>query len=310
MSLDPDIQALLGDGGDDDGPAFSLGVAESRAAEYDFIELCGPEEPVASVVDRTVAVDGGEIGVRVYTPEGAGPFPGLVYFHGGGWVAGDLNTMDRPCRTFANGAGCVVVSVDYRCAPESRFPTAANDSFAATKWIAANAAELGIDPSRIAVGGDSAGGNLAAVVSQMARDAGGPPIVFQLLIYPVTDHAFDTPSYRDLADGYGLTLPMMEWFWEQYLADPADGANPYASPIRAASLAGLPPAAVFVAAYDPLRDEGIAYAEALRAAGVTAEATTFAGLVHGYLQMGAVSDVARQAVADTVEALRNGLSAG
>jgi acetyl esterase len=257
-----------------------------------------------------VEVEGGEIGVRIYTPEGDGPFPGLVYFHGGGWVAGDLNTMDRPCRTFANGAACVVVSVDYRCAPESRFPTAANDSFAATRWVAEHAAELGIDPTRIAVGGDSAGGNLAAVVSQMARDAGGPPIAFQLMIYPVTDFAFDTPSYRDVGEGYGLTLPMMEWFWEQYLADPADGANPYASPIRATSLAGLPPAAVFVVEYDPLRDEGLAYAEALRAAGVTAESTTFPGLVHGYLQMGSVSAAARRAVDDTVRALRAGLSAG
>jgi acetyl esterase len=218
--------------------------------------------------------------------------------------------MDRPCRTFANGAGCVVVSVDYRCAPESRFPTAANDSFAATRWVADNAAELGIDASRIAVGGDSAGGNLAAVVSQMARDAGGPQIVFQLMIYPVTDFAFDTPSYREVGEGYGLTTPMMDWFWEQYLADPADGANPYASPIRATSLAGLPPAAVYVVEYDPLRDEGLAYAEALRAAGVPADARCFDGLVHGYLQMGAVSGAARRAVADTVQALRTGLRSG
>ena len=308
MPLDPEIEALLFGESADDGPAFSLGVEESRAAEYDFIELCGPEEPVASVVDRTVAVAGGEIGVRNYTPEGTGPFPCLVYFHGGGWVAGDLNTMDRPCRTFANGAGCVVVSVDYRCAPEHKFPTAADDSFAATRWVADNAAELGIDPARIAVGGDSAGGNLSAVVSQMARDNGGPAIAFQLIIYPVINHAFDTPSYRELADGYGLTLPMMEWFWQQYLADPADGAQPYASPIRADSLAGLPPAAVYVAGYDPLRDEGIAYADALRAAGGTVDARCFDGMVHGYLQMGAVSAGAREAVADTVAALREGLS--
>jgi acetyl esterase len=307
MPLDPEVQALIAADGAGDGPAFSLGVTESRAAEYDFIELCGPEEPVVSVVDHLVAVDGGEIGVRVYTPEGAGPFPCLVYFHGGGWVAGDLNTMDRPCRMFANGAGCVVASVDYRRAPEHRYPIAADDSFAATKWVAENAAELNVDPDRIAVGGDSAGGNLAAVVSQMARDAGGPPLAFQLLIYPVIDHRFDTVSYRELADGYALTLPMMVWFWEQYLADPADGAHPYASPIRATSLAGLPPAAVYVAAYDPLRDEGIAYADALTEAGVSAEIRCFDGLVHGYLQMGAVSAAARQAVADTVAALRAGL---
>ena len=308
MPLDPEIEELLFGEAAADGPSFALGVEASRAAEYEYIELCGPEEPVASIADRSVAVEGGEIGVRIYTPEGTGPFPGVVYFHGGGWVAGDLNTMDRPCRTFANGVGCVVVSTDYRCAPESRFPTAADDSFAATRWVAANAAELGIDPARIAVAGDSAGGNLSAVVSQMARDKGGPAIAFQLLIYPVIDHAFDTGSYRELADGYGLTRPMMEWFWEQYLADPADGANPYASPIRADSLAGLPPAAVHVAGYDPLRDEGIAYAHALRAAGGTAELQCYDGLVHGYLQMGAVAAGARQAVADAVTALRRGLS--
>jgi acetyl esterase len=308
MPLDPEIEAMFFGETLDDAPAFSLGVAESRAAEYEFIELCGPAEPVASVADRSVPVAGGEIGVRVYTPEGTGPFPCLVYFHGGGWVAGDLNTMDRPCRTFANGAGCVVVSVDYRCAPEHRFPTAADDSYAATKWVADNAAELGIDPARIALGGDSAGGNLTAVVSQMARDKGGPPIAFQLIIYPVIDFSFDTASYRELTDGYGLTQPMMEWFWEQYLADPADGANAYASPIRATSLAGLPPAAVLVAGFDPLRDEGIAYGDALRAAGVPVAATCFDDMVHGYLQMGAVSAGARRAVAATVAALREGLS--
>ena len=308
MPLDPEIEAAFFGESLDDAPAFALGVAESRAAEYEFIELCGPAEPVASVVDRTVPVDGGEIGVRIYTPEGTGPFPCLVYFHGGGWVAGDLNTMDRPCRTFANGAGCVVVSVDYRCAPEHKFPTAADDSYAAAKWVADNAAELGIDPSRIALGGDSAGGNLTAVVSQMARDKGGPDIAFQLIIYPVIDFSFDTPSYHEVGEGYGLTTPMMEWFWEQYLSDPAHGANPYASPIRASSLAGLPPAAVFVAGYDPLRDEGIAYGEALRAAGGTVDVRRLDTMVHGYLQMGAVSAGARRAVADTVAALRDGLS--
>ena len=310
MPLDPEIEAAFFGAADDDAPAFALGVEASRAAEYEFVELCGPEEPVASVVDHSVPVKDGEIGVRVYTPEGAAPFPCLVYFHGGGWVAGDLNTMDRPCRTFANGAGCVVVSVDYRCAPEHKFPTAADDSYAATRWVADNAAELGIDAARIALGGDSAGGNLTAVVSQMARDQGGPVIAFQLIIYPVIDFSFDTSSYRDLAEGYGLTKPMMEWFWDQYLADPADGAHPYASPIRATSLSGLPPAAVFVAGFDPLRDEGLAYADALRAAGVAVETRNLDDMVHGYLQMGAVSAGARRAVADTVAALRAGLSPG
>jgi len=307
MPLDPSIEALLNEG-DGDGPSFSLGVEESRAAEYDFIELCGPEEPVASVADHRVPVDGGEITVRVYTPEGEGPFGGFVYFHGGGWVAGDINTMDRPCRTFANGGGCVVVSVEYRCAPEHRFPTAAEDCFAATRWVAEHAAELQIDAARLGVGGDSAGGNLGAVVSQMARDRGGPAIALQLLIYPVIDHDLTRPSYGEVGEGYGLTTPMMEWFWDQYDPDGTGRDSPYAAPIRAADLSGLPPAVVQVAYYDPLRDEGLAYAEALRAAGGKVDARVYDSLVHGWLQMGSFSEDAKQATADGAAAIRAGLA--
>jgi acetyl esterase len=303
MPLDPNIEALLNEG-EDDGPSFALGVEESRAAEYDFIELCGPEEPVASVVDHRVPVAGGEVTVRVYTPEGSGPFPGFVYFHGGGWVAGDINTMDRPCRTFANGGNVVVVSVEYRCAPEHRFPAAAEDSYAAVRWTAEHAAELNIDPARIGVGGDSAGGNLSAVTSQMARDRGGPPLRLQLLIYPVIDHDLTRASYDEVGDGYGLTTPMMAWFWDQYIPDPSARDNPYAAPIRAADLSGLPPAVVQVAYYDPLRDEGLAYAEALRAAGGTVDARTYDTLVHGWLQMGSFSDDSRQATMDGAAAIR------
>ncbi len=308
MPLDPNIEALLNEG-DDEGPSFSLGVEASRAAEYDFIELCGPAESVASVVDHRVPVDGGEITVRVYTPDGSGPFPGFVYFHGGGWVAGDINTMDRPCRTFANGGGCVVVSVEYRCAPEHRFPTAAEDCYAATRWVADHADELQIDAARLGVGGDSAGGNLGAVISQMARDRGGPAIALQLLIYPVIDHDLTRASYDEVGDGYGLTTPMMEWFWNQYDPDGTGRDNPYAAPIRARDLSGLPPAVVQVAYYDPLRDEGLAYADALRAAGGTVDARTYDTLVHGWLQMGAVSEDAKRATADGAAAIRAGLAA-
>ena len=306
MALDPNIEALLNEGAEE-GPSFSLGVEESRAAEYEFIELCGPEEPVASVVDHRVAVDGGEITVRVYTPEGSGPFPGFVYFHGGGWVAGDINTMDRPCRTFANAGRCVVVSVEYRCAPEHRFPTAAEDCYAATRWVAEHAAELNVDATRLGVGGDSAGGNLGAVISQMARDRGGPAIALQLLIYPVIDHDLTRASYAEVGEGYGLTTPMMEWFWQQYDPDGTGRDSAYASPIRATDLSGLPPAVVQVAYYDPLRDEGLAYAEALRAAGGRVESRTYETLVHGWLQMGAVSDDAKRATADGAAAILKGL---
>ena len=204
------------------------------------------------------------------------------------------------------------MSVDYRCAPESRFPTAADDSFAATRWVAENAAELGIDASRIAVGGDSAGGNLAAVVSQMARDAGGPEIVFQLMIYPVTDFAFDTPSYREVGEGYGADDPDDGVVLGAVPRRPGGRREP-ATRRRSAPTSLRRPAAGrrrHVVEYDPLRDEGLAYAEALRAAGVPADARCFDGLVHGYLQMGAVSGAARQAVADTVQALRTGSRSG
>ncbi len=305
MPLDPQIEAALF--GAADAPSFSLGVEEARAAEYEFIEMCGPLLPMAAVEDRRVPVDGAEIGVRLYTPAGAAPFSGLVFFHGGGWVAGDLDTMDRVCRNVAHGAGCVVASVDYRRAPEHRFPVAAEDCYAATAWVAANAGALGIDPARLAVGGDSAGGNLAAVISLMARDRGGPAIAFQLMIYPVTDCSFDTPSYHDCADGFGLTRAMMEWFWEQYVPAAAERPHPYASPLRAEHHRGLPPALVQVAGYDPLRDEGRAYADRLRAAGVATEFRCYDGLVHGYLQMVTIAAAASDATADAIAALRAAL---
>jgi acetyl esterase len=309
VPLDPQIEAALFGEEAADAPTFSLGVEEARAAEYDFIELCGPLVEMASVRDRRVAVDGGEIGVRIYTPPGTAPFGGFVFFHGGGWVAGDLETMDRVCRNFAAGADCVVASVDYRRAPEHRFPTAAEDCYAATRWVADHAGELGIDPARIAVGGDSAGGNLTAVTTLMARDRGGPALAFQLMIYPVTDGSLDTASYHECAEGYGLTRPMMEWFWEQYVPETDARSHPHASPLRAPSHAGLPPALVQIAGYDPLRDEGRAYAGRLRDAGVETSVACYDGLVHGYLQMATIADAAHAATDDAIAALRTALRA-
>ena len=310
MTLDPQIAEMLAADASGDGPSFAIGVEESRASEYDFIEMCGPLIEMR-VEDRQATGPEGDVPVRVYTPAGDAPVrPGVVYYHGGGWVAGDLETMDRVCRNIADGAGAVVVSVHYRRAPEDRFPAASEDAHAALAWVAANAAALGIDAGRIAVAGDSAGGNLSAVVCQMARDRGGPDVAFQLLIYPVLDHDFTTPSYVERADGYALTQAMMRWFWDQYVPDTSRRDDPYAAPLRATSLAGLPPAAVHVAGYDPLRDEGLAYAEALRAAGVPVDVRNFEAMVHGYLQMVTVSDGAAAASRAATEALRDALAAG
>jgi len=262
-----------------------------------------PREEVASVRDHTVEVEGGTITVRVFTPRGATPKPALVYFHGGGWVTGDIDTHEGICRTLANAADCVVASVDYRCAPEHQFPTAAEDAYAATRWVAEHARELGVDARRIAVQGDSAGGNLAAAVALMARDRGGPALSFQVLVYPVTDCDFARPSCVENAEGYLLTTDSMQYYWDCYA--PGDTRlNPYASPLRAKSLAGLPGALVITAEYDPLRDEGEAYARALAAAGVSVAHSQYPGMIHAFYRFTNVLDAARAAVAETVAALQ------
>lgn len=234
-------------------------------------------------MDEAADGPGGPIPLRLYTPRAPGPRPGLIWFHGGGWVTGSLDSHDGLCRQLALDTGAVVVAVDYRLAPEHRFPAAVEDALAATRWVADRAARLGIDAGRLAVGGDSAGGNLAAVVSAIARD-GGPPLCWQLLVYPITDCDLDTPSYRENAVGYLLTRAGMAWFWDHYLPDPASRAHPHASPLRAPDLSNLPPAYVITAEYDPLRDEGESYARRLRDAGVPTRLDRFEGMVHGFLR--------------------------
>ena len=264
-------------------------------------------EPVAGVENRTLPGPAGDIPVRIYTPEGSAPFPGVVYFHGGGFVYCGLDTHDGTCRSLANAAGCVVVSVDYRLAPENKFPAAPEDCFAATRWVSEHGAEIGVDPTRIAVAGDSAGGNLASVVTLMARERRGPALAFQLLVYPVANYAFDTDSYRENAEGYLLTEKMMRAFWKHYLSDEAEAESPYASPLRAESLQGLPPAFVITAEFDPLRDEGEAYAKRLAEAGVAATAHRYSGMIHGFFSMGPSIERAQVAIADAGRALRTAL---
>jgi acetyl esterase len=269
-------------------------------------------EPVAAVEERSIPGPDGEVPVRIYWPSAErGSRPGVVYFHGGGWVICDLDTHDGACRRLANEIGAVVVSVDYRLAPEHRWPAAAEDAYAATGWVAGHADELGVDAARLAVAGDSAGGNLTAVVAQMARDRDGPRLAFQLLVYPVIDVGatrVEYPSQRENAEGYFLTTAQMEWYRDQYLGEDAHGEEPYVSPIKAASLAGLPPACVVTAEMDPLRDEGEAYAAALEAAGGSVVVYRAPGMFHGFFNMDAVLDGSKQAQQVAYDAMRAALA--
>lgn len=263
-------------------------------------------EPVANIAHRLIPGGAGQqLLIRIYQPAGPGPFPALVYFHGGGWVITNLDTYDASCRALTNAANCAVISVAYRQAPENPFPAAPEDAYAAYRWVLANAAAIRVDPARVAVGGESAGGNLATVTALLARDRGAPLPVHQLLVYPITNYAFDTPSYQAFVDAQPLNTPMMRYFFSFYLRRPADGANPYVSPLRA-NLAGLPPATVITAEIDPLRDEGEAYAARLNQAGVSATLTRYPGVAHEFFGMAAIIDKAKQAVAEAATGLNKG----
>ncbi len=303
MPLDPQAQMFLEQMASLNMPAMSTQTPEQvREGIKMQAAMFGEPEPVAHVENRTIPGPAGEIPVRVYTPEGSSPFPVLVFFHGGGWVICDLDTHDGTCRSLCNGAGCVVVSVDYRLAPEHKFPAAPEDCYAATQWAARHAAEINGDPARIAIGGDSAGGNLTAVVAQMARDQGGPRLVFQLLIYPATDFTFSGPSIKENADGYFLTSDDMRWFSNHYLRSEADKKNPLASPMLAADLSNLPPALVITAQYDPLRDEGETYGQRMKEAGVSVKVSRYDGMIHGFF--GFPFDTSKHAIDEACQALR------
>ena len=305
MALDEDMKQLLSMIAPPGAPDLSsLSVAQARANMGALLMAPLEADAVGRVENRTIPGPAGEIPVRIYTPSGSGPHPILVYFHGGGWVLCNLDTHDGTCRSLCNQARCVVVSVDYRLAPEHKFPNGLEDCYAATRWSAEHAHELGGDAHRIAVGGDSAGGNLAACVSLLARERGGPRLVHQLLVYPVTDARFDTTSYRDNAEGFFLTRGAMQWFWNHYLRGEADAANPLAAPLRASDLSNLPPATVITAEYDPLRDEGESYARRLEEAGVPTRLARYDGVIHGFFGMGAILAKARDATALAAGELR------
>jgi acetyl esterase len=289
-------------------PTHTLSVAEARAVYRDRRSFAQPApQDVASTQDLQASGPNGAIPLRFYRALGTMPeevLPVLVYYHGGGWVIGDLDTHDTLCRELANLVRCAVVAVDYRMGPENRFPAAVDDCIAATRWVRDHASELHVDASRIAVGGDSAGGNLAAVVSLSARDSRDLPIVFQLLIYPATDQHRTSPSHTENGQGYSLTTDTMAYFAGHYMTDESQYADWRASPLLHDDLSNLPPALVLTAGYDPLRDEGAAYAEKLTAAGNSASYVCFNREIHGFILMGKILDEANTAVALCAAELR------
>lgn len=311
--IDPAARALLEQIEARGVPSYhTLTPVQARALYLERKGFTQPDPPpVGEVRELAMPGPGGALRLRLVRPAGSDAralLPGLVYFHGGGWTIGDLDTHDTLCRELANGAGCAVLSVDYRLGPEHRFPAAVDDAIAATRWAAGNAAALGIDATRLAVGGDSAGGNLAAVVAIAARDAGGPSLAFQLLIYPATDMRCGAPSHTANGRGLLLTAEVIDWFRAQYMGASKAYDDWRASPLLHPDLSRLPPALVLTAGFDPLHDEGLQYADRLSAAGVVTTALCFERQIHGFILMGRVIPEARTAVALCAAELRRALS--
>jgi acetyl esterase len=310
MPVHPQIEAALAALAEANLPTIESLTPERAREMFNAMSRArgGTPAPIAKAEDRAIPGPAGDVPVRIYWPNEEGVRPALVYFHGGGHVIGNLDTHDTIARNLCGGSELVVVAVDYRLAPEHKFPAAVDDAWAAYTWVRTQGAALGIDTSRLAVGGDSAGANLAAVVAIMARDAGHANIALQVLIYPVTDYHLSGASYRRFGQGYGvLTSDVMAWFRKHYLGHPGDADDWRASPIRARSLARLPPAVIIAAECDVLRDEGAAYAEALRAAGTAVDRREYAGMIHGFFGMTPVVDDAVRAQADVASALKRAL---
>ncbi|WP_433162296.1 alpha/beta hydrolase [Kribbella sp. CA-247076] len=296
MPLDPQVEAMRAERAANDVPQlYTQTLAEARAADLASIQAAGGVVEEVHHVEDLVTGDG--LPLRLYRPDLDGPLPTLIYFFGGGWTLGSIETADGISRKLANAVPCQVITVGYRLAPENPFPAAVHDCHHATRWIAEHADEVQADPDRLVVGGDSAGGNLAAAVTLLARD-NGPALAGQLLVYPNTLYGSDTISMRAGDDPYLFNKTSVGWYWDHYLTDPADGQNPLASPLLAESHANLPPALVITAEYDPLRDEGEYYAEKLHAAGVPTTLSRYDGMVHGFFAMSGILDGGRQAMVE------------
>lgn len=291
-------------------PLYRLSLSEARETYRTLNVSDEPPDTVASVTNRTIPGVAGDIPIRTYTPSGDGPAPPLVFFHGGGWMLGDLETHDALCRALANATDCLVIAVDYRLAPEDRFPAGLEDCYAATRWVANNAESIGAKPGQLVIAGDSSGAALAVGVGMLARDRNGPVIDYQVLAYPPTDFSFDTDSYEENAQGYFLTRKDMERFWNAYLRSEHDGTHPYASPLRARSLAALPRTYILTCGFDPLRDDGRALAEKLSESGVPARHVQYENMIHGFLTMldDPELDRVREAIEEIGEAVRGELT--
>jgi acetyl esterase len=306
MPVDPQVQQLLDQMAALEAPPLETQTVEVARSTLAVMASLAVAPPVESVTDISVDTSLGPVPVRLYRPPSApaGPLPLLVWFHGGGWVLGDLASADPTARDLCVQSGVLVASVDYPLAPENRFPAAPEACYLVTRWLVDHADSIGADPRRVAVGGDSAGGNLAAVTAVAARDRGGPDLLFQLLIYPATDCLGSYPSIQENGEGYGLTHAGMIWFGQHYLSEDTDLKDPAASPIYTPDLAGLPAALVITAEFDPLRDEGEAYAKLLEQAGVPVSASRYDGMIHGFFTMTVLLDAGRHAVAEAAGALR------
>jgi acetyl esterase len=303
VAIDPQCKAFLDQLAAMGGrPMHEMTPAEARGLSLPP-ELAGPERPVQSVVNRTVPGPAGQIPVRVYTPTAGGTLPGLIYFHGGGFILGTLDSSDRPCRDLAHLSGRVVVSVDYRLAPEHPFPAAVDDAYAATKYVLEHAGEFGIDEGQVAISGESAGANLATVTALKLRQSGTPPLTFQLLVYPLVDFNDDSPSMREFADGHFITSDLLAYFADHYFGTAQDRRHEDASPLNA-DLRGLPPALVLTAECDPLRDQGEAYARKLADAGVRVTHRRYEGMIHPFFSLAGIVDGGRSAIVDAAAALR------